>query len=334
MICYDLARDEIGGVQNRANRFLQGLIKSKIIKDIIIFNLYKTTPCILTSCKIKLYNYNSEILLSKSLSRYILSSSIDILYFIDYRHINPVYYDICKNRPRRVIASVPDIDQYRSKFVLSSTKKIKLEQKLFTRLSSACIDYLHVSCDAQRLIANKYFSTDIDYIMSPIGLFKDKYNLYKNNIYSAIVASRNTPFKCVDNTISVLNSSDLINQIYFITDNDNLASHLNKQVIISHANKYEDILKYYKLAQFNIDLTYIETFANTLVEGGFYGAIPVISPTNFVTFDLFGGNVIYATELDIIKNIDIPRLSKHVFNYSRQKFDILKNTKEILMELK
>lgn len=332
IVAYDLSRDKIGGVQNRMFRFINGLKLHNQLK-LIIFNLYYVNPFIDNSKNIEIYNYKDSKILQKKICDFCFNNQVDYLYFVDYRHILGMQNNFFKkNRPKKIIASVPDIDLYRSKVSSNCSSKIPLEKKFFKTMTSTHLDYLHVASEAHKGLVKTYLKDKfIDFIISPVGLFKDNYNWFKPNNAIGITSIRQRSFKNNEEVISFINDNKIIQKAFYFTDNLKFNTSFNKlNLEFRSAKNYEGIKGFYKKALFNINLSSIEFFANGLIEGGYYGAIPIIKSSNYLCFDLFKGNVIFENEFNSYTLKDFQYFSKDIYNFSRKEFNLESNITHFL----
>lgn len=317
VVCYDLNRDNVGGVQNGMMRVLSGLIQYKYV---VVFNLQIINPYMTNNKNALIKNYTSAENLNYELNLFLQNNDVEFVYFADYRHtIN------LKKKTTLVVAAVQDMDLFRSKYDINYSKKIIAEKKVSKQ---NVIDYLHVASKTHQMVCEKYFPNK-RYIISPIGLKKDNYKYKKSKSIDSIVASRYVPYKNYDN-IKELLKNKLIHSNYLVS---NKYVRLPK-TIYKKAKTYEEIIPLYKNAHLNINLSHNETFSNTLVEGAFYGCVPIIKPTNLLSFDLLGGKVLFDNEIKNVTPDKIRDLSKDIFKFSRKCFDLNNNIKTLLSEIK
>jgi hypothetical protein len=319
IVVYDLSRDSVGGVQNRAYRFLVGLYKYSSY-DVIVFNLYFNNPFYYDDKLIMNFSEVSDLHLE--LNNFLKNNPVDFVYFIDYRHILSLDPVLLKNKNFKLIASIPDIEHYRFKLDRSCQKKLKIESIFLKKINSLKIDFLHVSCSSHKMLANCFFKTTAKYIITPVGLISDNYAWDKKQM-NGIFATRLKKYK---NNNKINKFLLYLNKCYYFTDNKKINSHnISNKLFYKQAPSFERIIPYYKKAILNFSLGYLETFSNSLVEGGFYGCVPVVLPSNFVAIDLFESNIIFPNELPFLDFADIQRKSLKVYLLSRTKFDLSKN---------
>lgn len=319
IVAYDLSRDSVGGVQNRAYRFLVGLCKYSSY-DVIVFNLYFNNP----------FCYNDKLIMNFSevsdlhfaLNKFLINNQVEFVYFIDYRHILSLNYSVLKNKKFKLIASIPDIEHYRFKLDRSCQKKLNVESIFFKKINQLKIDFLHVSCSSHKMLASCFLKNTAKYIITPIGLIADNYTINKKQMVG-IVATRQKKYK---NNTKISNHLLYLKKCYYFTDNKIIVSNNSyNNLVYKQAPYFEKIIPYYKRAIVNFSLGYLETFSNSLIEGGFYGCVPVILPSNFIAIDLFEGNVIFPSELPFLDLSTIQKKSLQIYLLSRTKFDLNKN---------